>query len=526
METKPVAPFSAGLEKVTTATSLLKCGAVKVQKRAPRPRQRAPGPQQHRTVYYVWFFGNLLWAVLAFPIGVGVISLSRNYRLYRDEKFYVTDPRRRWSQPSVTTVESDETPAASFASTSPQKPYQASEECRKPKMFPETSWKPPFTDPLEDYLAVELVKGPIFCFFNHTSYRRKKEWAFRAGLINGHICTHVVYASAKVLEDKLSSADPGFDLVKEGFKNLALLKTKYAHLKVLVSFGEYERGSANLSELAASPTRRVTFSQNVLSWLLENDYDGVHVHWTVPDAGSCASPEDVSRLAKLVATLRSALTPNYTVALSVPPFRSERKGYVFDDLVPNVDYFILQTHSIYGPEASSTHCASPYASDGPSLTASLTSMIEDMPYYTKEKVCFSLSFSAVSFRLSTPPKRPGASVRAVGPGIEGNHTHTKGRMAFFEVCLLTDSDSLLDFKEVCSYMTFGKNWVAYESPVSLSSKVSEVIRKFKIFCAALWDIDMDDTKGICRMGRTPLLAAVHKELLSALARNRTTVEPK
>ncbi|XP_077485978.1 chitinase-like protein 4 [Amblyomma americanum] len=469
----------------------------------------------------------MTWAVLAFPLGVGAISLVRNYQKYREQKEYVGEWKRRWALSSQPTL--NQTRVADFTPTmTSEKPYQESQECRKPWVIQETPWKPPFTDPIEDYPAADAVKGPIFCVFNHSSYRRDKEWAFRTGLINGHLCTHVVYASAKVSGDELTSADPGYDVVKEGFKNLALLKTKYPHLKVLVSFGEYERGTANISLLASSPKRRTTFSQNVLSWLTENDYDGVHVHWTVPDAGACGSPEDARWLTKLVSRFRTIFPPNYTIALTIPPFRTQRNGYVFDDLVTNVDYFVVRTHDLYGSDTNVTHCMSPYTSSGPSVTQSLASIVEDMPPYTTQKICFSLSFSALSLRLiELPPAgRPSAPARTRGPGIEGNYTRIKGRMAFYEVCALGDPGSFLDFKEICAYKTHGKNWVGYESPTSLSSKVSELFRKFRIGCTALWDIDMDDTKGVCGMGRTPLLASVYKEVVSFSTQIHPAAVPK
>ncbi|XP_050026767.1 chitinase-3-like protein 1 [Dermacentor andersoni] len=517
----------ANLDKKPTVPSSRKLlQTAKTSRRAARSKEGAAPPQQHRRMYYVWFFANMAWAVLAFPLGVGAISLARNYQMYRDQKDHVLEWKTRWAQTTkpAPAFRHAWSGVASRSTRASDVPYRESKECRKPRVLPESPWKPPFTDPIEDYPAADPVDGPIICVFNHSSYRRDKERAFRTGLVNGRLCTHVVYASAKVTGDDLTSADPGFDLVKEGFKNLALLKTKYPHLKVLVSFGEYERGSANLSSLASSAVRRSKFAQNVLSWLIENDYDGVHVHWTIADAGRCGSLHDATRLAKLVAKLRSTLTRNYTIVLTIPPFKTQRNGYALDDLVANVDYFVVRTHDIHGPDANATHCASPYTSSGPSLTKALVGVVEDLPPYTTQKICFSLSFAAVSLQLGNKASanRNSAPAKVLGPGIEGNFTRTRGRMAFYEVCALGDSGAFLDFKEICSYREISKNWIGYESPTSLSSKLSEIFRKLKIYCVALWDIDMDDTKGTCGLGRTPLLASVHKELVTASSHNRAT----
>lgn len=474
-------------------------------------------------MYYIWFFANIAWAVLAFPLGVAAIALARNYQMYRDQMEHALEWKERWAHSTkpVPSLRRSGSGVASTSTRTPEVPYWETSECRKPLALPESSWKPPFTDPIEDYPTAQLVEGPIFCIFNHSSYKRDKEWAFRTGLINGRLCTHVVYASAKVTADDLASADPGFDLVKEGFKNLALLKTKYQHLRVLVSFGEYERGSANLSILASSAVRRAKFSQNVLSWLTENDYDGVHVHWTIADAGRCGSPHDAAWLSKLVDKLRLTLSRNYTIALTIPPFKSRRPGYALDNLVANVDYLIVQTHDIHGPYENATHCASPFNSEGPSLISALTDVVEDVPPYTTQKICFSLSLAALSFRLGivNSPDRDLMPARVLGPGIEGNFTGTRGRMAFYEVCVLGDHSAYMDFKEICSYKGLANNWISYENPMSLSSKVSEIFRRLNIYCVVMWDIDMDDAKGTCGLGRTPLLASVHKEHLIASSHN-------
>ncbi|KAH7985895.1 probable chitinase 10 [Rhipicephalus sanguineus] len=514
LDKKPIVPLASRKLPQTTKTT----------RRPARSRDGKTPLQQHRKMYYIWFFANMAWAILAFPLGVASIALARNYQMYRDQMDHALEWKERWAH-STKPVPALRRSGGGVASTSTrvsEVSYRESSECRKPRVLPESPWKPPFTDPIEDYPAAELVEGPIFCIFNHSSYKRDKEWAFRTGLVNGRLCTHVVYASARVTGDELASADPGFDLVKEGFKNLALLKTKYQHLRVLVSFGEYERGSANLSMLASSAVRRAKFSQNVLSWLTENDYDGVHVHWTVADAGSCGSPHDATWLSKLVDKLRSTLSRNYTIALTMPPFKARRHGYALEDLVANVDYLIVRTHDIHGPYENATHCASPYNSEGPSLTSVLSDVVEDVPPYTTQKICFSLSLAALSFRFgyANSPNRDSTPAKVLGPGVEGNVTRTRGRMAFYEVCTLGDQSAYLDFKEICSYKRFANNWIGYESPTSLSSKISEIFRRLKIYCVVMWDIDMDDAKGTCGLGRTPLLASVHKELVIASTHNR------
>ncbi|CAN7989033.1 unnamed protein product [Ixodes hexagonus] len=379
-------------------------------------------------------------------------------------------------------------------------------------------WKPPFTDRIEDYPYVEPVRGPMFCVFNHSSYQRHQDWAFRTGYINGHLCTHVIYASAMVSDDELVSANPAFDIVKEGFRNLALLKSKYTHLKVLVSFGEYESGTANLSLLTSSPTRRNAFALNVRSWLDEYDYDGVNIHWMHP-AGQCGSPDDSENLVKMVEELRSIFAKNYTISMTLTPSTALReRGYDLRSLVRTVDHFIVQTHDLYDSGSATVHCACPYASGERSLSNVLAEVTTELAAVSADKLCFGISLGGISFRISDDSSSRGARQmprKAYGAGAEGKYTGTKGKLAFYETCLMKDVDSFLDFRELCTYVVRERDWVGYETPLSLTSKLSEVFRKFRVSCVAVWDMDMDDFKGVCKLGRTPLLNAVNREVARA-----------
>ncbi|KAL3201059.1 hypothetical protein MRX96_043154 [Rhipicephalus microplus] len=69
----------------------------KATRRTARSRDGKTPLQHHRKMYYIWFFANIAWAVLAFPLGVAAIALARNYQMYRDQMEHALEWKERWA---------------------------------------------------------------------------------------------------------------------------------------------------------------------------------------------------------------------------------------------------------------------------------------------------------------------------------------------------------------------------------------------------------------------------------------------
>ncbi|XP_064473139.1 chitinase-3-like protein 1 [Ornithodoros turicata] len=462
----------------------------------------------HRTVYYVWYFANVIWAVLAFPIGISLITYVR---VQRKNESAIAEPLPvgLTGRPPVPT-------GRAIVETA---------YCNIPSIKIDKSWKPPFLDIPETFPKAVPSNRSIFCVFNHTSYQRHE--AFRTGYINGHLCTHLMYSSAKLSDDVISSANQEFDVIKEGFLNLASLKSKYPHLKVLISVGEYERGSSVFSQMAANEARRSRFVAHAVSWLRENDYDGINIEWMNP-ADRCGSSADVANFVQLVQQLRHKLGDKYLICITLPPSKVRRTlGYDLHALAPSADYFLVDTRNLHDMHPNVTHCQVPLDAEGPSLTSVLREVLSELPANSSRKVCFGVSLAGISFTVNTSVSTYHSERRTIiGPGLEGNLTGTKGRLAFFEICQFEGSTKMgtMDVKEICSYQLYDDYWIGYESKFSLVTKLSEMFRKeeFKELCVVVWEIDMDDFKGRCKMGSTPLLKTIYDEA-SGQSDNQTSL---
>lgn len=144
--------------------------------------------------------------------------------------------------------------------------------------------------------------------------------------IRGDQLTHLIYAFAIIGPDGLARLDnPCVDVGEcapgqrnpypDGgvFKQLQLLKQRYPHLKMIVSFGGWT-GSTHFSDAAATPESRKAFIDS--AWELyfrrfPGLFDGIDLDWEFPVRGGLPSasyrPDDRANLTALVEELRARL---------------------------------------------------------------------------------------------------------------------------------------------------------------------------------------------------------------------------
>lgn len=70
--------------------------------------------------------------------------------------------------------------------------------------------------------------------------------------------------------------------VSDGFKNIVALKKNNPNLKVLLSMGGWNEGSAIYSDVASDPVRRRKLAENVLQFLQQWGFDGFDIDWEYP----------------------------------------------------------------------------------------------------------------------------------------------------------------------------------------------------------------------------------------------------
>ena len=143
-------------------------------------------------------------------------------------------------------------------------------------------------------------------------------WGVRRGApvsaIRGELLTHINYAFARVTPEGLAAlGDPCVDIgecaagvedpnpVPGGnFEQLRLLKQRFPHLKVLISFGGWS-GSRYFSDAAATPEARRRFVESALDLFIRQHpgvFDGIDIDWEYPCAAACRRTPPAPRTAR------------------------------------------------------------------------------------------------------------------------------------------------------------------------------------------------------------------------------------
>jgi chitinase len=114
------------------------------------------------------------------------------------------------------------------------------------------------------------------------------------------------------------------------------------------------------AEMASGATSRAAFINNVMALIAEYDFDGIDLDWEYPSNAS-----DESKLTKLVSELRTALGPTLSISIAGPNNDGIAQYYDLPSLLPNLDWFAVQTYDYSDPKTSATaYPASPLYSTG------------------------------------------------------------------------------------------------------------------------------------------------------------------
>lgn len=146
--------------------------------------------------------------------------------------------------------------------------------------------------------------------------------------------THINYAFGHVNEtfDGVYIPDP------KQFHEVADLKKKYPHLKVVLSIGGW--GSGRFSEMVSDPACRASFAKDCKRVMDEYGIDGIDIDWEYPTqdiAGISAAPTDTDNYTLMMKDIREAIGPDAILSQATCGF-----GRFID--FKNVDQYMSYTN--------------------------------------------------------------------------------------------------------------------------------------------------------------------------------------
>ncbi|XP_059455302.1 class V chitinase-like [Corylus avellana] len=138
------------------------------------------------------------------------------------------------------------------------------------------------------------------------------------------------------------------------------VKSMKSDIKALLSIGG-DTDHSTLASMVSRPESRQTFIQSSMRLALENDYDGLSLHWLFPN-----TTEEMVNLGTFLLEWRNCLSTN-----DIPPLLTAAVLYSSKDLsslkypiqaiVDNLDWINVVAYDIYTPVSSSIMLTGPHA---------------------------------------------------------------------------------------------------------------------------------------------------------------------
>jgi len=196
------------------------------------------------------------------------------------------------------------------------------------------------------------------CYFTNWSQYRQGKGHFVPEMIDGSLCTHVVFCFARMDRDNLVNIVEPND--KEMYNRTIALKKKWPKLKVLLAIGGYDhedREISRFSTMARTPAIRKIFIRSCIAILRKYGFDGLDLNWQYP-AGRGNSPQgDKKRFTTLVKKILSAFKEDgeergkirLTISAVIPAsYQIIERGYELKELGVVLDWISVMTYDLHG----------------------------------------------------------------------------------------------------------------------------------------------------------------------------------
>ncbi|CAG5126059.1 unnamed protein product [Candidula unifasciata] len=366
----------------------------------------------------------------------------------------------------------------------------------------------------------------VVCYFtNWAQYRPTDDTKYFPTDIDPKLCTHIIYAFAKLTGNKLAAFewnDESTDWSAGNYEKATSLKNSNPGLKVLIAVGGWNLGSDPFHQMVNSAASRNEFVTSTIQFLRKNKFDGLDLDWEYP--GARGSPaDDKHKFTLLVQELRNAFNQESSnsnrlllTAAAAAGKSNIDNAYEIPAVSANLDWINLMTYDLHGGWETVTGHNSPLykgaqdSGDNAMLNVDWSANYWAQQGAPKDKIVVGMPLYGRSFTLTSSANGVGAPA---SPGTAGTYTREAGYLAYYEICEIIGKGATLNniADQHVPYLVAGNQWVGYDTENSLREKV-RYVRDNGFGGAMVWALDLDDFKGhFCGKGKYPLLSAIKNE---------------
>ncbi|HVX00920.1 MAG TPA: glycoside hydrolase family 18 protein, partial [Candidatus Babeliaceae bacterium] len=290
------------------------------------------------------------------------------------------------------------------------------------------------------------------------------------------------------------------------FKQFQELKSRYPHLKTLVSFGGWTL-SDHFSDIAAKDSRRKKFAKLCINFAKKYGFDGIDIDWEYPGfekhKGKPEDKQNFTLLLKELHDLAKAQTPKLLLTIAAPAGHKNIDNMEVEKIHNYLDFINLMGYDFHGPwegeqDTVTNHNAplvSPQYGD-PKFCVKFA-----VEYYLKKGVpanklvlgmpLYGRSYAGVDSSKVEVPGLPGLYRPYTEPG-EGTTAEEKGMVLISDIKnnLLYTYKRYWDPLTKVPYLFNNQEFISYDDEESLAIK-AEYAKSKGLKGVMVWELEND-----------------------------------
>ncbi|CAH0385942.1 unnamed protein product [Bemisia tabaci] len=380
------------------------------------------------------------------------------------------------------------------------------------------------------FSSEEGCSKKFICYFTSWATYRPGGWSYTVETMDATLCTHYVYAFA-VLDNstyRAVPADPNLDIQKNYFKKFCTKVKAAGAIPMLGVGGWTNSGGQAWEELLKDSKKQDQFIISIIQMFKKYGFMGVELDYEYPGCpqGSCMDPKSRERFRGMVKRMYTAFgNTTWIISIAIPA-DSQRINYSYDlvGLQQYADWFSVMGYEYFSVNSGVTYLHAPLV---PQPNASNRLNVEYTIQYLlnagvyPQAVVLGMPLYGKGYTL-TNPNHHTVNCPAVGPSQPGTVTQSNGTMAFFEICMNRKGGWKMETRYQGKYYgrwIYNNNqWVGYDGIPELRKKV-RLIQNENLGGGMIWALDLDDFRGKCGRGKSPLTNFLSAQLLGGSSEN-------